>query len=543
MGIGETRFLSLKSSFRLRRYVACHATSFDQEKPGFWPLQSVKSRFLLAAIVLLALVLRLYGIQYGLPYIYTSDAETRFVNPAVRMVTAGDLNPHWFGHPGSTVMYVLSVLYGLYFTAGRAVGAIPDLNHFKVLFETDPTAFFLIGRATVALLGALTVVLVYQAARSIYDERTGILAALFLAVSPLHHRFSQMARTDIPATFLVMLAFFFALQLSRRPGLRFYALAGLFVGLATATKYTAGLAIIPLLLAHFVAKTRATILDHKLTVALGFVLIGFLLGAPFVLLDWRTALRDIAIENRPSHLGADRLPGLRNHLWYLTGPLNWGLTMPIEALAGLGVGLALVRRRRSELLLLSFPLCYFVAIGSARLRWDRWIIPVLPFMTIFAAHGVVTLVGTVHFRRNLLLSLAAVLLAIMPTAQILRYDYRQSQDDTRTLARRWVESNISLGARIAQDWYSGVLSRERYDVLEIPTLSANPPRFYEEQGFKYLIVSSYMYGRYLAEPQKYPDNVAFYTWLFENRRLVHEIAPDDWNRPGPTIKIFEIETP
>lgn len=494
-----------------------------------------------AAIFLLALGLRVYGIQYGLPYIYTADAESRFVNPAVRMVTTGDLNPHWFGHPGSTVMYLLSMLYSLYFAVGRVVGTIADLNHFGTSLETDPTAFYLIGRGTVALLGALTVVLVYRVAYYIYDEPTGLLAALFLAVSPLHHRFSQFARTDIPATFLVVLAVLFALRVVKRPDTRSYALAGFFVGLATATKYTSALAIFPLLLAHCVARAKRGVLNRDLAVGLGFVLIGFLMGAPFVLLDWRTALRDIAVENRPSHLGADRLPGLRNHLWYLTGPLNWGLTMPIEVLASLGVVLAMVRRKRSELLLLSFPLLYFAVIGAARLRWDRWIIPVLPFATMFAAYAVAVLVEKVHIRQGWGLSLAAVLLAIVPTARILHYDYRISQEDTRTLARRWVEGNIPIGTRIAQDWYSGPLPRDRYEVLKLFTLSANLLQWYKVQGFEYLMVSSYMYDRYLAEPHKYPDDVAFYTWLFENGRFVHEIQPDDRNRPGPTIKIFSIK--
>lgn len=35
------------------------------------------------------------------------------------MVVGGDLNPHWFGHPGSTVIYPLALLYGLIYVAGR----------------------------------------------------------------------------------------------------------------------------------------------------------------------------------------------------------------------------------------------------------------------------------------------------------------------------------------------------------------------------------------------------------------------------------------
>ena len=58
--------------------------------------------------MLVGFVLRLRGITWGLPYLYDPD-EHFFVDPAVRIVTTGDLNPHWFGHPGSTVIDLLGL--------------------------------------------------------------------------------------------------------------------------------------------------------------------------------------------------------------------------------------------------------------------------------------------------------------------------------------------------------------------------------------------------------------------------------------------------
>ncbi|MFZ2518587.1 MAG: hypothetical protein WA089_07790, partial [Anaerolineae bacterium] len=74
------------------------------------------------AVLIVAFGLRVYGFWFGLPYVLTGDGENAFIVPAVRMVVGGDLNPHWFGHPGSTVIYPLALLYGLIYVAGHAAG-------------------------------------------------------------------------------------------------------------------------------------------------------------------------------------------------------------------------------------------------------------------------------------------------------------------------------------------------------------------------------------------------------------------------------------
>jgi len=74
----------------------------------------------LVLIISFALFLRIYGINFGLPYLYNFD-ETVIVNHAGYFAT-GDLNPHYFVHPASTFMYLLFFAYVLYFIFGRSLG-------------------------------------------------------------------------------------------------------------------------------------------------------------------------------------------------------------------------------------------------------------------------------------------------------------------------------------------------------------------------------------------------------------------------------------
>jgi len=52
-------------------------------------------------------------------------------------------------------------------------------------------------------------------------------------------------------------------------------------------------------------------------------------------------------------------------------------------------------------------------------------------------------------------------------------------------------------------------------------------------------VSTGMYGRYLAEPARYPAEVAFYSRLFREGQLLQAFAPSATSR-GPMIRIYRI---
>ena len=57
---------------------------------------------------------------------------------------------------------------------------------------------------------------------------------------------------------------------------------------------------------------------------------------------------------------------------------------------------------KNFILLLVFPIVYFLAIGFGLLRWQRWMIPVLPFEAIFFGVGVYALFRLCTRNRTLL---------------------------------------------------------------------------------------------------------------------------------------------
>src|SRR3972149_12251696 len=157
----------------------------------------------LLAICLLALGLRLLGLAYGLPGVYNPE-ETPILNRALAFAK-GDPNPHNFVYP-SLYFYTLFGWEALFFVGGRIVGLFDSLAAFQREFFIDPSRHFLAARAFSVVCGTATVLAVYRFGRRLYDQATGMVAAAFMAVSPIALRDAHYVKLDVPVTLMTLLA-------------------------------------------------------------------------------------------------------------------------------------------------------------------------------------------------------------------------------------------------------------------------------------------------------------------------------------------------
>ncbi len=556
----------------------------------------------LLPVVIVAFLLRIWGIGFGLPFTYHPD-EHQYVDTALGFLS-GDLNPQRFNNP-ALFKYLLGTLYGLWYLAGRGLGTFESVTAFQDWAATDPTPVYLLARYTSALLGTATVVVTYALGRLAYDRKTGLLAAALLAGAFLHARDSHYAVNDVPATFFVTLALFFILRVLQRGRLRDYVLAGVCIGLATATKYTGLLLLVPLLLAHLLSDALARspltersvrplprtgaseegtqlrdwparLMSRRLTVALGACAGAYLLAAPYTVLDWpafRADLETLIARGATGFKGLqlDPAPGW---LFYLK-TLLWGMGMPLALLSILAVLVALARHWREDLVLASFPLILYLYIGRQLLIFARFLIPALPVLTILAAMTVWSALDRLppgDRGRAMTVVAVAILLLFQPVSDTVRHDLLLTRTDTRTLAKTWIEANIPAGAKIitqsngpelaGADHYAP-RSRRRYDLTVVGTTSLykHPLSYYREQGFEYMVISSFSYDRRLLDPEKDAARRAFYATLDAEAQLIQEFRPykgdekppfifdqvygpatylSAFVRPGPVIKIYKL---
>jgi|GEM_PF-1988751 len=115
----------------------------------------------------------------------------------------------------------------------------------SILFQVFSNSAVLAARFLNTLLGALTILLVYRIGKNQFGEGVGIIAAILLAVNPLHLWTSSRILMDIPVTFLIYLAIYF---LSEGKKAFFYISAAA----SCLTKYPA----LPLLVLPFLKEAR-----------------------------------------------------------------------------------------------------------------------------------------------------------------------------------------------------------------------------------------------------------------------------------------------
>lgn len=249
-----------------------------------------RTSLVLLVIVVLALILRLVGINHGYPFIFHTD-EPAVVRSALDI--RFHLNPGHFDWP-HLYIYGNFMLFKVF---AFVRGFLPQEN-FAFLFD-ERFIFYLLSRILSAVLGSLTVIPVFLIAYTLFKRRSvALFSALVFCLFPFHIRHSHYALIDVPMIFFLSWAVFFASKIFNQSNLRFYIFAGLFVGLAASTKYHGALASLVVLLAHtlriYESKTEKFLsIDalKKLVVAGLCSVLGFFAGTPFALLDFSTFIR------------------------------------------------------------------------------------------------------------------------------------------------------------------------------------------------------------------------------------------------------------
>lgn len=394
-------------------------------------------------VLALALGLRLTGMQYGLPQLYHQD-EPILVNHAMALGAAG-LNPHFF-IIGPFSIYFLFLVYGSFFVAGSAMGIFADKNAFALAFLQDPTAFYAAGRLLLgALCGTATVGLVYRSGRRFFSNDTARVAALFLAVAPMHVMHSHFIYADIPLTLAALLFFYRLLRLTEAPTGMNAVWAGASAGLALAVKYTAAYFFPAALFAHFLVFGRDSFKPAALRRALGggvAALAAFALLAPYTFLDW-PEFRSQMIQQS----AAQSPVGWWHHFGYsLAG--GTGVLFILLAVGGFLATLSSPDRRWK--IAAAFGVCYFTANVYFSQTFARYMLPLAPFAALWAAEGWLRLSRRFKLGpRTALFVLAAALVELVSAS--VYGDALLLQKDTRTLAKEWVEREVPAGSVIAVD--------------------------------------------------------------------------------------------
>ncbi len=416
-------------------------------------------RLILALILVAGFALRIWNIDYGLPFVYSVDEGSHFANRAVEMFWQ-DFDPGYYQNPAAYTY----LLYGLLRVMYGPLGFVFDLPFANVTeqFAKDPGEIWIAARTLAAVLCMLGVAATYWAARRLWGVREGLVAAALLSFAFLPVAYSRVAVTDVGALAGVALALLWAARAADEGRTRDYALAGAAAGLAISFKYTAGLVLVPLGIAAL-----ARLRDDRLRALGGLALGGALAAVVFALLNpyvfgsldhWWTDLRDQA-----DVAANDRKAGQESGgAGYYLDSLTWGLGWAALAAALVGAVVELRRDLVRGLILVALPIALFIYLATQSRYFGRWLLPAYPALALLGAVGLAQaadlltrLVADSRRRPLRPAAVAAVLAAltavvlVQPLAADIRSAQALGREDTLSQARSWLDERYPPELRVA----------------------------------------------------------------------------------------------
>jgi hypothetical protein len=532
----------------------------------------------LGLVLAVALGLRLWGIKQGLPYSFNSDEDAHFVPRAIGIFALG-WNPHYFANPPAYT-YLLHFVFALWF------GGEAGVTH---TFATNPTTVFVLARAVAALLGVLAIWLLYLAGARLFDRGVALLAAALEAVAFLPVFYSHLALNDVPTLAPLTLALLGSAGVLRSARARWYLLAGIGLGLGCATKYTAGIAVLPLLAAAAAQYLDSPQRGSRVLVGLALAglaaLVAFLVANPYAVLDLHAFEEGIVHQSTVSSeaqgkLGAPHESGIVYYLWSFTWGLGW-----IPALAALGGALTVWwRERRLGWMLVPAPLLYLAFMGTQDRYFGRWLMPIFPIVCLLAALFALQSAGAaarlVARRRRgpsiAITAIAAIALCGQGALYSVHSDLVLSRPDTRNLTRAWMVAHVPVGAGVVveplvpAEWVqdighptpgtregnrwekytslesvidgAGALRPAEHRIVGIEdyerTLSPALIPWYERNGYCWVVTGYAESGRAYADPGEVPHAIAYYRALARQGEVVYRVSPY-YSGKGPVAFNFD----
>ena len=444
------------------------------------PIKNSLSRKLLISILLLAAILRIQGIFWGIPvfdplvHSYHPD-EPKIIRGAYLfprdILTNTDFRYPTFYH------YFLGALSFPLKSTFENSGWSSDI--YKIYLA-------ILGRFMSVLLGMGAIFLTFVVAKRLYNEKVGLLSALFLSLCLYHVQNSAWATLDVPNSFFFILTFYFAFRIYEVPTSKFYFLTGVSLGILVGTKYFGGVSLISILILHYyrTLKSEERILPNIFRVSFSknlwllFLSAGvtFLLTTPGILLKPMDFISSQSYElTRASGMryqlvfGFSVFPSLIKNFVRATDPF-------LSLFMFLGLIYPFRKSWDREIPVLVPIIAIFICFGALT---SRHLIAVLPLTSILGANAVFHLYETKRFLSKpvwgSLLTLWIIFAITYNEAGILL-----RKDDTRTKAAHYIEENIPSGTTIGAtsigdyprwSWELPKIDTEKYrivDALEKP---------------------------------------------------------------------------
>ena len=366
-----------------------------------------------------------------------------------------------------------------------AVKLVPDLD-FYFQNPDEMARLYVVGRVVTLLFALGTLVAVWLAGTRLFGAAGGVAACLLLAVTPLFVINAHYMTADVPMLFWISLVVLASTYILRGGNWRAYALSGVALGLAAATRYQGALAAFVIVAAHlarppeeserggtrrgaFLRRAKSLVTTRELWLAAAVSVLFFLLANPYIVSRFPQFAREFSGEFSGSH-------GTLGLVHWTALAVMTGLGLVFFLAAAASAWLLAVRPIREGMFLLfglGVPALLLWLTHPAMVRYMMPVLLLPVFLTAYAfalfdcaAHAISREAAetaatadspqmAAHARRRCRARwIPAVLLAfviLLTGLQSFSFAelYSNPASDTRTVMGEWIAATVPAGATIA----------------------------------------------------------------------------------------------
>jgi hypothetical protein len=190
----------------------------------------------------------------------------------------------------------------------------------------------------------------------------------------------------------------------------------------------------------------------------GLTALAFILASPYTLLDLPNTIRGLSMHVGYYQAAEMNVPGALSRILAASGV---GLLAALAAFAG--SVRVLSRLEKQGLVILSFPLAYFLLFSFFQRAYPRHGLVLLPATALLAARGLRWCLEP-RARYRWLPYVACVLIVAQPLSASIRLGMAARRVTAATRAAEWIEHNLPGGSRILEDQYTPGLDLSRYRI-------------------------------------------------------------------------------
>ncbi len=482
--------------------------------------------------------------------------------------------------------------------------------------DRDCDAIAVAGRLTMAVLDSLTIWLLFLLGRRIFSAGAGLLAATFYAFSAQAIQLSHFFAMDPASTTFTVLAVYGAVRMLQESSARSAILAGIGAGLAISSKFSA----LPALAAPVTAGALVVILEQQRAfrdgraangalqfraiagACLALIVAGlsFFVTSPYSVLDWQSFIQATLIEQGRMVRGIADMPFTRQYrnttpyLYFIYQQVAWGLWWPLGVVT-LGGVLAMLadlaqtlwrlvrnwmhmaqgdafgirmpaRFQMGNVIVWSWVLPYFAITGAFLAKFNRYMIPVLPFAALLAAGAIWRMWRSApqlyaglrahRARRIIAASLAAIGVAGGAFWSLAYVNGVYRSEHTWITASRWIYENVPQGSVILWELWDDPLPKAipgepGMDMGSRGLRNIDWSPYEEDTAEKYEILKAKLreadYVAYSSKriydsvdelPERYPMTTLYYEAMRDGR-LGYEVAREFTSPPRLFGMVFE----